>query len=90
MTEPVTETLPADWFDPKAVMHDIIQAELANWVPGASQRLIHRAGSALDHPMPEPQANDCGAEPGWHALVADWAAGIYVMRCVTCARLYRH
>ena len=77
--------------DAAALFHDIVQTELKNWVPDASQRLLHRAGHALGvrHPVLLSNEPDCGAEPGWHALVADWIAGIYVRRCVTCCRIYR-
>lgn len=69
----------------------VVQAELKNWVPNASQRLLHRAGHALGvrHPVMLSDASDCGAEPGWHALIPDWVGGeIFVRRCVTCCRLF--
>lgn len=73
------------------LFHDVVKAELRNWVPDASQRLLSRAAAALGsypgYPLITEQT-DCGAEPHWHALVADWAAGIFVRRCITCARLY--
>lgn len=74
-----------------AFMSQIVLAELANWVPDASQRLLHRAGAALGIPLGNLLTSnpDCGASPGWHSLVADWAGGIFVRRCVTCGRLFR-
>lgn len=68
----------------------ILGAELDNWVPDASQRLLYRAGRALGihHPVMPTDNPDCGAEPGWHALTSDWVAGVFVRRCVTCSRLY--
>jgi hypothetical protein len=76
--------------DAALVFAAVVQAELNHWIPNASQRLIHRAGHALGvrHPVMLSDNKDCGSEPGWHALIADWVAGIYVRRCVTCCRLY--
>lgn len=76
--------------DAAQMFHVVVRSELDHWVPDASQRLIHRAGHALGvrHPVMLSDNPDCGAEPGWHALVADWIAGIYVRRCVTCCRIY--
>jgi hypothetical protein len=78
--------------DPKGVislMQSIVLAEAKNWVPGASQRLIRRAALALELPAPpEPVSPDHGDSPGDHPLVADWTAGLYVLRCVTCERMF--
>lgn len=73
------------------MMAHIVSAELDNWVADSSQRLIYRAGRALDQKVHLPVADtkDCGAEQHWHVLIHDWCAGIYVVRCVTCQRMYR-
>jgi hypothetical protein len=75
----------------RQLMRQIIEAEMRNWIPNASQRLLWRASWSLNVPLNHaaPVNPDCGAEPGWHALVADWVAGIYVRRCITCQRLYQ-
>lgn len=77
--------------DARRLMRQIIEAEMAHWVPNASQRLLWRASWALGVPLNHaaPVAPDCGAEPGWHALVGDWVAGLFVRHCVTCHRLFR-
>lgn len=69
----------------------VLDAELRHWVPNASQRLLTRAAAALEveYPPGVGKSVDCGAEPGWHALIGDWLAGIYVRRCISCARVYR-
>ncbi|AMD42777.1 hypothetical protein SEA_XKCD426_36 [Streptomyces phage Xkcd426] len=77
--------------DAMRLFRQVVAAELKHWVPDASQRLLHRAAGALGvqaHGGLVTSNPDCGAEPGWHALTADWVAGIFVRRCVTCARLY--
>lgn len=74
-----------------AMLRHIVQAELDHWVPDASQRLIWRAGLLLGLPtIPEPTRPDCGPKHISHPLIADWVAGIYVMRCVSCNRLFDH
>lgn len=75
------------------LFEQIVTAELNNWVPGASQRLIFRASRALNvgH-YPDPalaMRTDCSPERGAHALAANWAGSLYVYRCATCFRLYR-
>ena len=72
------------------MFQDVVKAELANWVPGASQRLLYRVGLILDVPQPNPRKGlrDCGPEAGHHALFATWVAGLYVQRCCNCFRLY--
>lgn len=76
-----------------SLFEQIVTAELNNWVPGASQRLIFRASRALNvghYPDPALAARtDCGPERGAHALAANWAGSLYVYRCATCFRLYR-
>lgn len=73
------------------LMGQIVNAEMDHWVPGASQRLLYRASRALGvstasiHLYTEP---DCGSKTA-HALVTDWVADIYVVRCVVCGRLDR-
>ena len=68
----------------------IVQAELRHWVPGASQRLLYRAGRALGIGQPNPAQGrpDCGPDRADHALISDWVAGLYLLRCSSCFRLY--
>lgn len=68
----------------------IVRAELAHWVPGASQRLLYRAGRivGVDQPNPAKGEADCGPDRADHALISDWVAGLYLMRCSSCFRLY--
>jgi hypothetical protein len=78
--------------DQRRLMAKVVNAELDHWVPDASQRLIWRASQVLNGTYGAvvlTDQPDCGAEPSWHALTADWVVGIYVRRCVTCGRLYR-
>lgn len=69
----------------------IVNAELDNWVPNASQRLIFRAGRALGvgGSWPRQASEDCGDNPGDHSLFSNWVAGIFVRHCATCHRLFR-
>lgn len=68
----------------------IVAAEIRNWVPNASQRLIRRAMHALDLPAPSQQtAKDHGPDRNRHALFPDWVGGLYVLHCATCHRLFR-
>lgn len=68
----------------------IVDAELRNWVPGASQRLLYRAGAVLGIAQPNPQYGtaDCGPATSDHALIATWVVGRYVYRCSSCFRLF--
>lgn len=77
--------------DARRLFKGVVEAELDNWVANASQRLITRAARALEVPFRYhvTLAADCGAEAHWHALVSDWVAEIFVMRCATCGHLYR-
>ncbi len=71
---------------------DIVRAELDNWVPDASQRLLYRAGAALGISQPDPgnaRQPDCGPHVGDHAIISDWIAGLYVQRCVNCFRIFK-
>lgn len=70
------------------LLQDVVKASMGDWVPNASQRLISRAAGALGRYVPEQSTRDHGPNPGDHALVADWVAGMYVEVCVTCARLF--
>lgn len=71
------------------LMRRVVIAEINNWVPNASQRLVWRASSALEHRVGfRPDHLDCGDDRRQHYLVDEWAAGIFVRRCVTCQRLY--
>lgn len=75
--------------DAHALLRRVVEAELDQWVPGASQRLIHRAGRALGFTYPEPRRSDCGAERGDHVTISQWVAGLHLRQCVGCARLFR-
>lgn len=75
--------------DAAGLMQDVVSAEMANWVPGASQRLIGRAARALGFRELDSDTLDCGPNPGDHALYPEWVAGLYVQACSTCARLFR-
>lgn len=69
----------------------IVKAELANWVPDASQRLLYRAGRIVGIEQNDPSqagSRDCGPERIQHTLISDWVAGLYLSRCVNCFRLY--
>lgn len=72
-----------------ALLRRIVEAELDQWVPGASQRLIYRASRALGFKWPEPRRTDCGGETSSHATVTQWVAGLYLRQCVGCSRLFR-
>lgn len=70
-------------------IQDIVRAEMQNWVPNASQRLIRRASVMLDLPcMPVPMYEDHGPDRSKHTLLPDWVGGLYLMRCATCNRLF--
>jgi hypothetical protein len=75
--------------DARAMMRRVVEAELANWVPGASQRLIHRASALLGGFFPAPSTEDHGPDRARHPLCADWVGGMYLHRCVSCGRLFR-
>lgn len=72
----------------RALFQQIVQAELDHWVPNASQRLLYRAGMVLGVPQPQPRREDCGPARSAHALVHDWVASRYLLRCATCLRLF--
>lgn len=74
--------------DAHALLRRVVSAELDQWVPGASQRLIYRAARALGFTHPEPRRTDCGDEVASHATVTQWVAGLYLRQCVGCARLF--
>lgn len=69
----------------------IVQAELRAWVPGASQRLLYRAGRivGIEQPNPAKGQPDCGPDVADHALINDWVAGLYLHRCSNCFRLFQ-
>lgn len=76
----------------KSLFTEVVNAELDNWIPNASQRLLFRAGAALGqhHPGAKPtDAEDCGPSRAQHALILGWLASVYVHQCATCLRLYR-
>lgn len=76
----------------RQMLRGIVEAEMRNWVPGASQRLIARASRALGLGNllvgDEPRQADHGPDIASHVIVADWIAGLYLRRCVTCLRLF--
>ncbi|AKA61769.1 hypothetical protein AVT62_gp31 [Streptomyces phage TP1604] len=75
--------------DAHALLRRVVNAELDQWVPGASQRLIFRASRALGFAAAEARRADCGAELKDHATITQWVAGLYLRQCVGCARLFR-
>jgi hypothetical protein len=93
-------TIAPDLADPtdnhagyREMMGRIVRAEMANWVPGASQRLLNRVGHHFGFlpsgPLPFGYDwDDCGPDRAAHALIPDWVADVYVHRCATCHRLY--
>lgn len=74
----------------REMFRDIVRAELAHPVPGASQRLLYRAALVLGIRQPDPAKGqrDCGADVGDHALISDWVVGLYLHRCSNCFRLF--
>lgn len=68
----------------------IVRAELRHWVPGASQRLLYRAGRVvgIEQPNPAKGQSDCGADRADHSLINDWVSGLYLHRCSSCFRLF--
>jgi len=88
----VTDTVMPGVTDPEAsaYLHDVVKLELDHWIPNASQRLIKRAHEFMGVPYGAPVAPDCGPRHRDHALVADWVAHWYVMKCATCGRLFDH
>lgn len=73
-----------------ALMAQVVEANLADWVPNASQRLIRRAGLVLGLAHPGQQVvDDHGPVAAHHPLTPDWVGGVYVQRCATCCRLFR-
>lgn len=75
--------------DAHALLRRVVNAELDEWVPGASQRLIYRASRALGFSAAEARRADCGPELVNHATITQWVAGLYLRQCVGCARLFR-
>lgn len=76
--------------NPYQAFQQIVRAELAHWVPDASQRLLFRAGRALGVPQPDPVTArpDCGPSARLHSLCSEWVAGVFLYRCTTCFRLF--
>lgn len=75
----------------RTLLKEVVRGELDHWVPDASQRLIGRASLVLGlDVLLDPQIEkDHGPRPQDHALIGDWVCGIYVMRCATCAHLFK-
>lgn len=72
-------------------LQEVVRLELKHWVPDASQRLIRRASNVLGFPVTTaPTAKDHGLDRVDHALFPDWTAGLYVLKCATCHRLFQH
>lgn len=83
---------PQDYRAELGMFMRVLDAELDNWVPDASQRLLFRARRVLGAdgiPDPAYGRSDCGPERGDHALFTDWIGDRYVHRCASCFRLYR-
>lgn len=74
-----------------ALLKEVVTSELDHWVPGSSQRLINRASLVLvgSPILAAATETDHGPGPADHALLQDWVAGIFVLRCVTCAHLFK-
>ena len=72
--------------DRMAMLHRVIDAEVAHWVPGSSQRLICRAAGALSIGLRLINDTDCGSEDKDHALAAVYIGGKDYRRCKTCGR----
>jgi hypothetical protein len=73
------------------LLKEVVTSELDHWIPGASQRLINRASLILvgSPILGAATEADHGPNPADHALLQDWVAGIFVLRCVTCAHLFK-
>lgn len=74
------------------LMAQVLETEMAHWVPGSSPRLIWRAGAVLGFHVPEfimRQGNpDCGPKRIQHPLYSLWIAKRYLMSCPVCGRLF--
>lgn len=71
------------------LLRQVLGAELAHWVPGASQRLLYRASAALGFQFPREQLKaDHGPDPADHPLIRDWVGRSHVLMCVTCHRVF--
>lgn len=80
------------WQDASAFYQQVVAAELDNWVPDASQRLIRRAGRVLgmvSAALSEQIEPDHGPAVSSHPVVGDYEAGVRILRCVTCHRMFR-
>lgn len=85
----VTDGSECSEWSQKMMFRSVVGAEMDNWVPNASQRLLRRAAAALGQYVPPvPTEEDHGPERGSHPLIPDWVCGTYVMRCATCGRLF--
>lgn len=80
---------PEDVANASSLMRSVLEAELNNWVPNASQRLLHRAATLLGYRFSTPTQEDHGPNPGDHALFPGWLGGVFVRQCATCARVFR-
>jgi hypothetical protein len=72
--------------DRVAMLHRVIDAEVAHWVPGSSQRLISRAAGALGVVLRFVNDTDCGPEAQHHVLATIHVCGKNYRRCNQCGR----
>ncbi len=77
---------PLDSAAVRALFKRVVTAELANWVPGSSQRLIFRAGAALEIPAPAPRdVPEC--HPDRHVLANTWVGDVWLLHCAACGAM---
>ena len=79
-------------YDRRDVFRAVLEAELDNWVPGASQRLLYRVGFALGFWQLDPSralSDDCGDKMLDHLLKGEVVADLPLNRCTECLRLFR-
>lgn len=72
-----------------ALFRAVVLAEVRNWVPDVSQRLIRRAGAVLiEQSMSIPEEPDHGPDRSMHNVVHGWVGGLYLACCAGCHRLF--
>lgn len=73
-----------------ALFRAVVLAEVRNWVPDVSQRLIRRASAVLFEGTwtAAPEEPDHGPDRAAHNLVPHWVGGLYLACCAGCHRLY--
>lgn len=69
-------------------LYAVVAAELNNWVPGASQRLIRRAADSLRlvAGIGYEDVEECPDDR--HCRIYDWVAGHFVLRCIICDNMF--